>query len=159
MSGAREVDTRDPREVFDEITIIVKNVKRGKMGFRLNENSETGIHISEVVPGSLADKAGLRVGDIIICFNGIRCSVKSKIKMSMLLPIIAESVTEDFKFTVIRDVPDQYSEEEDVDTSEVSDISDAESDVREQNIDSGNDTKLYIHKYDIFHETINDGPS
>ncbi|CAG5084339.1 Oidioi.mRNA.OKI2018_I69.PAR.g10616.t1.cds [Oikopleura dioica] len=132
------VETRDPREVYDEKTIVIKDVKnsKGRIGFRLSENSLAGIHISEVVPGSLADKAGLRAGDTLICFNGVRCSVKSKIKLSILLPVIIESASKDFEFTVLRDVPDQYSEEEDVDTSEVSDISDAESDVQVQNIDS-----------------------
>ncbi|CAG5111162.1 Oidioi.mRNA.OKI2018_I69.chr2.g5496.t1.cds [Oikopleura dioica] len=122
------VETRDTREEYDEKTIFIKDVKniKGRIGFRLSENSEAGIHISEVVPGSLADKAGLRAGDILICFN-----------------VIAELETEDFKFTVIRDVSDQYSEEEDVDTSGVSDISDAESDDRVQNIDSdGNESRV-----------------
>ena len=138
------VETRDPREVYDEKTIIIKDVKniRGRIGFKIDESSETGIYIKGVIPGSEADRVGLRVGDILICFNGVKCSVKSKINLYILLEIIRASASEDFKFTVIRDVPDQYSEEEDVDTSEVSDISDAESDVRVQNIDSGNDIKL-----------------
>ncbi|CAG5094092.1 Oidioi.mRNA.OKI2018_I69.XSR.g13240.t3.cds, partial [Oikopleura dioica] len=122
------VETRDTREEYDEKTIVIKDVKniKGTIGFRLKEYSEAGIYISKVVPGSLADKAGLRAGDTIICFNGVKCSVNSRVNLSILLPVIVESALKDFEFTVLRDVPDQYSEEEDVDTSGGSDIPDAE---------------------------------
>ncbi|CAG5108739.1 Oidioi.mRNA.OKI2018_I69.chr1.g3931.t1.cds [Oikopleura dioica] len=127
-SEDEEVRREVSREECDEKTIIIKDAKniQGRIGFRLNESSEAGIYINGIIPGSAADKAGLRVGDTLICFNGVKCSVKSKIKLSMLRIVIAETATEDFEFKVIRDVSDQYSQEENVDTSEVSDIPDAE---------------------------------
>ncbi|CAG5082268.1 Oidioi.mRNA.OKI2018_I69.PAR.g10079.t1.cds [Oikopleura dioica] len=121
-SISSSVETRDPREVYVERTFIFKDAKniQRPIGLRLREkeSSETGIDICEVVPGSEADKAGLRVGDILICFNGVKCSVKNKIKLSKLLQLINESPLKDFEFTVLRGVQniDSDSNESRVDT-------------------------------------------
>ncbi len=68
------------REVADEI-LKYGEVKRSWLGVAVqpllkSSKAEKGILVSSVVPGSPADKAGLKAGDIIQSFNGNSFSIR-----------------------------------------------------------------------------------
>ena len=51
----------------------VEGVKHGFLGVQVSElhyDAEDGAHIGEVLPGSAAEKAGMKAGDVVIEYNG-----------------------------------------------------------------------------------------
>ena len=142
------VDTRDPREVFEEVAITIKDVRNceGKIGLTFDTDQPTGIYVKEVLPGSPADVNGFKPGDVIVSFNRTRCSYQSRVTLSVFLALFTESEEADFDFVVVRDLPDTFSagEASDPDTSEVSDISDMTELPQVHSDDSGNDLKIFF---------------
>ncbi|CBY22770.1 unnamed protein product [Oikopleura dioica] len=140
------LDTRDPREVLEEVAITIKDVKNfpGKIGLTFDTEKPSHIYVKEVVPGSPADMSGFKPDDIIVSFNRTRCSYKSRVTLSVFLCMFTESEEADFDFVVVRDLPDTFSagEASDADTSEVSDISDMKQMSNVISEDSGNDLKI-----------------
>ncbi|CBY24699.1 unnamed protein product [Oikopleura dioica] len=138
------LETRDPREVFEEVAITIKDVKNieGKIGLTFDTEKSSLISVKEVVAGSPADISGFKAGDIIVSFNRTRCSYKSRVTLSVFLCLFTESEETDFDFVVVRDLPDTFSagEASDADTSEISDISDMKhiSNVISQDADNTN---------------------
>ena len=140
------VDTRDPREVLEEVSISIKDVRncQGKIGLTFDTEKPSHIYVKEVKPGSPADVNGFKPGDIIVSFNRTRCSYKSRVTLSVFLCLFTESEEADFDFVVVRDLPDTFSagEASDADTSEVSDISDLAELSNLNSKDSGNDLNI-----------------
>lgn len=55
----------------DEPRILIIETKRKSLGISFVGGNKTGVFVHRVVPDSLAENAGIRVGDQILEFNGI----------------------------------------------------------------------------------------
>ncbi|KFM79646.1 Whirlin, partial [Stegodyphus mimosarum] len=80
----REYSTLEPYAATIIKVVTLRRRGNAPLGFSIRGGWEhgTGVFISEVVPGSIAQKQGLRVGDQIVRINGF--SIHRAIHMEVL---------------------------------------------------------------------------
>ena len=87
---------------MDQI-ITYGEVKRGVVGIKLRdltpEAAESlhlvnarGVEISEVAPGSAADRAGIKVGDVAVSMNGIPLESAAQLRNALGLLRVGQNV-------------------------------------------------------------------
>ena len=90
------------KAVMDQL-ITYGEVKRGIVGIRLRdvtpEAAESlqhvnarGVEISEVAPGSAADHAGMKVGDVALSMNGVSLESAAQLRNGLALLRVGQSV-------------------------------------------------------------------
>jgi serine protease Do/serine protease DegQ len=90
------------KAVMDQL-IRYGEVKRGIVGIKLRdvppESAESlqlvnarGVEISEVAPGSAADRAGIRVGDVVASMNGVPLESAAQLRNGLALLRVGQSV-------------------------------------------------------------------
>jgi serine protease Do/serine protease DegQ len=90
------------KAVVDQI-ITYGEVKRGVVGIKLRdltpEAAESlqlvnarGVEISEVAPGSAADRAGIKVGDVAVSMNGVSLESAAQLRNALGLLRVGQSV-------------------------------------------------------------------
>ncbi len=86
-----------------EQLITYGEVKRGLVGIKLRdvtpEAAESlqlvnarGVEISEVAPGSAADHAGIKVGDVVVSMNGVPLESAAQLRNGLALLRVGQSV-------------------------------------------------------------------
>jgi Do/DeqQ family serine protease len=86
-----------------EQLITYGEVKRGVVGIKLRDLSPEaveslklvnarGVEISEVAPGSPADRAGIKVGDVAISMNGVSLENATQLRNALALLRVGQSV-------------------------------------------------------------------
>jgi Do/DeqQ family serine protease len=86
-----------------EQLITYGEVKRGIVGIKLRdvppESAESlqlvnarGVEISEVAPGSAADHAGIKVGDVVVSMNGVPLESAAQLRNGLALLRVGQSV-------------------------------------------------------------------
>jgi len=90
------------KAVMDQL-ITYGEVKRGLVGIKLRdmtpEAAESlqlvnarGVEISEVAPGSAADRAGIKVGDVAVSMNGVPLESAAQLRNGLALLRVGQSV-------------------------------------------------------------------
>ena len=90
------------KAVMDQL-ITYGEVKRGIVGIKLRdvapEAAESlqlvnarGVEVSEVAPGSAADHAGMKVGDVVISMNGVSLESAAQLRNGLALLRVGQSV-------------------------------------------------------------------
>jgi S1-C subfamily serine protease len=90
------------KAVMDQL-ITYGEVKRGIVGIKLRditpEEAESmklvnarGVEISEVAPGSAADHAGIKVGDVAVSMNGVSLDSAAQLRNGLALLRVGQSV-------------------------------------------------------------------
>ena len=90
------------KAVMDQL-ITYGEVKRGIVGIKLRdvapEAAESlqlvnarGVEVSEVAPGSAADHAGIKVGDVVISMNGVSLESAAQLRNGLALLRVGQSV-------------------------------------------------------------------
>jgi Do/DeqQ family serine protease len=90
------------KAVMDQL-IAYGEVKRGVVGIKLRdvtpEAAESlqlvnarGVEISEVAPGSAADRAGIKVGDVAVSMNGVPLESAAQLRNGLALLRVGQSV-------------------------------------------------------------------
>jgi S1-C subfamily serine protease len=90
------------KAVMDQL-ITYGEVKRGIVGIKLRdvtpEAAESlqlvnarGVEISEVAPGSAADHAGIKVGDVVVSMNGVPLESAAQLRNGLALLRVGQSV-------------------------------------------------------------------
>jgi serine protease Do/serine protease DegQ len=90
------------RAVMDQL-IAYGEVKRGIVGIKLRdvtpEAAESlqlvnarGVEISEVAPGSAADHAGVKLGDVVVSMNGVSLESAAQLRNGLALLRVGQSV-------------------------------------------------------------------
>ena len=90
------------KAVMDQL-ITYGEVKRGVVGIKLRdmtpEAAESlqlvnarGVEISEVAPGSAADRAGIKVGDVAVSMNGVPLESAAQLRNGLALLRVGQSV-------------------------------------------------------------------
>jgi Do/DeqQ family serine protease len=86
-----------------EQLITYGEVKRGVVGIKLRdltpEAAESlrlvnarGVEISEVAPGSVADRAGIKIGDVAVSMNGVALESAAQLRNGLALLRVGQSV-------------------------------------------------------------------
>ena len=86
-----------------EQLITYGEVKRGVVGIKLRdvtpEAAESlklvnarGVEISEVAPGSPADRAGIKVGDVAVSMNGMPVEAAAQLRNALALLRVGQTV-------------------------------------------------------------------
>ena len=100
------VDKDGKQQVFEGDGLLMK---RGYMGVNLTELTpelrthfgapeEAGVMVSKVEPGSPAEKAGIKAGDVITSINGSRVGSREDLLRGM-----RDAATEDVQIGIVRD--------------------------------------------------------
>jgi len=90
------------KAVMDQL-ITYGEVKRGVVGIKLRDvtpqEAESqqlvnahGVEISEVAPGSAADRAGIKVGDVVVSMNGVSLESAAQLRNGLALLRVGQSV-------------------------------------------------------------------
>jgi Do/DeqQ family serine protease len=90
------------KAVMDQL-ITYGEVKRGIVGIKLRdvapEAAESlqlvnarGVEVSEVAPGSAADRAGIKLGDVVISMNGVSLESAAQLRNGLALLRVGQSV-------------------------------------------------------------------
>ena len=90
------------KAVMDQL-VTYGEVKRGIVGIKLRdvtpEAAESlqlvnarGVEISEVAPGSAADRAGIKVGDVAVSMNGVSLESAAQLRNGLALLRVGQSV-------------------------------------------------------------------
>jgi Do/DeqQ family serine protease len=90
------------KAVMDQL-ITYGEVKRGIVGIKLRdvtpEAAETlqlvnarGVEISEVAPSSAADRAGIKVGDVVVSMNGVPLETAAQLRNGLALLRVGQTV-------------------------------------------------------------------
>ncbi len=101
VAGEEYKCTTPTQECLDKMTDnLMKRGWLGIFGNQLRENGTMYTEIIEVVPGSPAEKAGIRPGDILVAINGVDLIESNKERLYKIQKKNKPGVT--FRYTILR---------------------------------------------------------